>query len=172
LKWCPEIPPLHENHRHQLKSRVRSARVYRPGVAHLSHLDVNALRSHVARGLFNPAGSRSDRKASNRSIGSHDEYAAGLNQIPEHAMNSTVPYDKIHMINGSLRCFAFGLLALLPLIGIPFAVISISNFRSVFFSKGTLWNPAERYLRIGLACATAGILLHLLAVAAVVIQIS
>ena len=87
-------------------------------------------------------------------------------------MNSTVPYDKIHMIESSLRCFAFGIVALLPLIGIPFAVISISNFRSVFFSKGKLWNPAERYLRVGLACAAAGILLHLLVVAAIVIEIS
>jgi hypothetical protein len=87
-------------------------------------------------------------------------------------MNSTVPYDKIHMIEGSLRCFAFGLLGLLPLIGIPFAVLAIGNFRTVFFSKSKLWNPAERYLRVGLSCAAAGILLHLLAVAVIVIEIS
>ena len=87
-------------------------------------------------------------------------------------MNSTVPYDKIHLIEGSLRCFAFGLTALLPLIGIPFAVIALANFRTVFFSKSKLWNPAERYLRVGLACAIASILLHLLIVAAIVIQIS
>ena len=86
-------------------------------------------------------------------------------------MNSHPALDKIEMIERSLRCFACGLLGLLPFIGIPFAVVAIRDFLRLFLCKEP-WNPAGRYLRVGGACATAGILLNLLLVAAIVLQVS
>ena len=87
-------------------------------------------------------------------------------------MNPDGSLDKIDLIQSSLRCFACGIIGLLPFIGIPFAVAAIWDFRRIFFGKSNLWNPAEPYLRVGMACGTAGILLDLLIVAAIVIQIS
>ena len=87
-------------------------------------------------------------------------------------MTSDAPLVKIKMIEGSLRCFAMGLVGVLPFIGIPFAVVAINDFRKVFFNRSNYWNPAEIYLRVGMACATAGILLDLLIVGIILIQIS
>jgi hypothetical protein len=87
-------------------------------------------------------------------------------------MNPDGSMDKIDLMRSSMRCFACGIAGLLPLIGIPFAVAAIWDFRRMFFGKSNLWNPAELYARVGLACAVFGILLDLLIVAAIVIQIS
>ena len=35
------------------------------------------------------------------------------------------PADKVRVIEQSLRCFAFGLLGLIPLLGLPFAVLAV-----------------------------------------------
>jgi hypothetical protein len=87
-------------------------------------------------------------------------------------MNPDGSLDKIDLIGLSLRGFACGIIGLLPFIGIPFAVAAIWDFRRIFFRKSNLWNPAAPYLRVGLACATFGLLLDLLIVAAIVIEIS
>jgi hypothetical protein len=126
----------------------------------------------MACGVFNAAGSFLNRKASNRAVGDHDEHATGLNQITDRAMNRDGSMDKIDLIRSSLRCFACGIIGLLPFIGIPFAVAAIWDFRRVFFGKSTLWNAAQPYLSIGAACATFGLLLDLLIVTAIIIQIS
>ena len=67
--------------------------------------------------------------------------------------------NKIIAIESALRCFGCGLLALLPGIGLPFAVAAV-----VFYGKSSArsvdeWNPARRYAFLGLACAVAGVLL-------------
>jgi hypothetical protein len=68
---------------------------------------------------------------------------------------------KIEMMERSLRCFAFGLLGLLPVIGIPMAVISLVNYRRVIRGRGNQWNPAHRYLFWGGLCARMGLALFL-----------
>jgi len=105
-------------------------------------------------------------------MGDRDQHAAGINQIHEHAMTSDAPLVKIRLIERSWRCFAFGIVAILPVIGIPFAVVAINSFRQVFFGRSNVWNPAERYLRVGMACATLGVLLDLLIAGIIAIEIS
>ena len=56
---------------------------------------------------------------------------------------------KIKMINASLRCFIFGMLALLPIIGIPFGLIALVHAGRTRVAEKHLWNPARRYMMIG-----------------------
>ena len=86
-------------------------------------------------------------------------------------MSAKPPFDKVQVIERSLRCFAFGIIGLLPVIGMPFAVIAIGNFTQVKRREGSVWNPAGRYLGIGSLCATAGLGLSLLIVSAIAIQL-
>ena len=68
-------------------------------------------------------------------------------------MKSRPPLTKMEMIEGSLSCFQWGLLALLPVIGIPMGVWSLVQYRRVKLGQGDRWNPAERYLRWGGICS-------------------
>ena len=63
---------------------------------------------------------------------------------------------KTEMIERSLRCFVLGLFGLLPVIGIPMAVMSLAEYRRVMRGQGDMWNPAHRYLFWGGMCARAG----------------
>lgn len=67
------------------------------------------------------------------------------------------PFDKIQLIELSLRCFTCGLIGLLPGIGLPFAIIALTDALRVAWHKGSLWNPAEFCLTIGTLCAILGI---------------
>jgi hypothetical protein len=87
-------------------------------------------------------------------------------------MNSGATLDKIEVIQRSMRCFICGLIALLPVIGLPFAVVAIGDFLRVNWDKGATWNPAQRYLRTGLVCAVAGLLLATLLGAVIFIEVS
>ena len=78
---------------------------------------------------------------------------------------------KVELIERSLRCFGCGIVGLVPFLGIPFAVVAIRDFLHVAFCKDP-WNPAHRYLSFGMLCATVGILLNLLIVAAIVTQLA
>jgi hypothetical protein len=86
-------------------------------------------------------------------------------------MNAAAP-DKVEMIERSLRCFACGLIGLLPVIGIPFALIAIGNFFRVYWGQRSIWNPAERYARVGLVCAVAGLMIETLLAAVIYIEAS
>jgi hypothetical protein len=65
---------------------------------------------------------------------------------------------KIAMLNGSLRCFAFGLLALLPGIGIPFAVAALWTAGQVRAYEKEYWNAAGLYRTGGIICAAIGLI--------------
>lgn len=65
---------------------------------------------------------------------------------------------KVTMLNGSLRCFAYGLLALLPGIGIPFAVAALWNAGRVRVQEKKNWNAAAAYRTAGVICATIGLI--------------
>lgn len=72
-------------------------------------------------------------------------------------MKSQQAYDKVELIERSIHCFAWGLVGILPFIGIPFAVVSLADALRIGRNEGSLWNPAERQLRIGSFCAVLGL---------------
>lgn len=78
---------------------------------------------------------------------------------------------RIEMIDSSLRCFTYGLIGLLPVIGIPMAVLSAIQHARVKRGQGEVWNPAQRYLFWGAVCARMGLALFLL-VPVIVLTIS
>jgi len=57
----------------------------------------------------------------------------------------------------SLRCFTFGLLGLVPVLGAPFSVLSVILHFRVRFLTGAGWNPAEPYVVWGFILATWGL---------------
>jgi hypothetical protein len=65
---------------------------------------------------------------------------------------------KIKMINASLRCFTFGLLAILPIIGIAFGIAALILSARVRRQQKQLWNVARPYAVWGSICALWGIL--------------
>jgi hypothetical protein len=67
-------------------------------------------------------------------------------------MNSD-PAEKIAMIQGSLRCFTFGLMSLLPGIGLPFAVLSLWYAGRARKREKKNWNAAKPYRIWGTVCA-------------------
>ena len=64
---------------------------------------------------------------------------------------------KIRMLKDSLNCFVFGLLGLLPLIGIPFAIVALLMSGVVRRSEKRYWNAAQPYRIWGVACAAFGL---------------
>ena len=73
--------------------------------------------------------------------------------------------DKVRVIEGSLRCFVAGCLAMIPLLGIFPAVVAIYSFHSVRRQAGRAWNPARGYLLCGAVLAWCGISLTVVGLA-------
>ena len=69
---------------------------------------------------------------------------------------TTVPAAKLKMMQSSMRCLTFGLFALLPMIGLPFAVAALWLSGRIRLWEKQLWNPAKPYRMAGVACAAAG----------------
>jgi len=69
------------------------------------------------------------------------------------------PDSRIGLIRRSMKCFAFGWLALVPLFGLPFAVHGLSLFRATRREAAGMWNPASNHLLGGAALSIAGIVL-------------
>jgi hypothetical protein len=70
-----------------------------------------------------------------------------------------LPAAKIKMMKGSIRCLTFGLLGLLPLIGVPFALAALWSSYSARRMERQFWNPAKPHRILGLICAAAGALI-------------
>mgnify|MGYP001548076022 CR=1 FL=1 len=70
----------------------------------------------------------------------------------------TIPAAKIKMMQASLRCLVFGLLGLLPIIGVPFALAALWASYSARKHERSFWNPAKPQRIVGLICATFGAL--------------
>ena len=79
-------------------------------------------------------------------------------------MKSQPPLGKIEMIERSMRCFTLGLFGLLPVIGIPMAVMALAHYRRVELGRGAMWNPAQRYLFWGGICARMALALTVIIV--------
>jgi hypothetical protein len=75
------------------------------------------------------------------------------------------PADKIRVIEQSLRCFVFGVLSLVPLLGLPFAVLAVGLHLKVWTEVQREWNPAKLYLLWGYGLAWLGGLISLGALA-------
>jgi hypothetical protein len=71
----------------------------------------------------------------------------------------SIPAAKIRMMQASLRCLVFGLLALLPVFGLPFALGALWISGQVRVQEKYFWNPARPYRLLGVACAAIGALI-------------
>jgi len=95
--------------------------------------------------------------------------------------------DRIRIIKRSLRCCAFGWLGLVPILGVPTAVLALLLYKKVQeelqslkyarfeFEGQTIlyrdieneveqpWNPARKYLVLGCTLAWCGLILSILA---------
>ncbi len=63
---------------------------------------------------------------------------------------------KIQMLNGSMHCFVFGLLGLMPVIGLPFAIAALWISGRVRVKEKQMWNAARPYRIWGVVCAAGG----------------
>jgi hypothetical protein len=68
---------------------------------------------------------------------------------------------KIQMLKSSLRCFTFGLLGLIPLLGLPFAFAALWISGRVRVKEKLFWNAARPYRIWGVVCAAVGTVLWL-----------
>lgn len=66
---------------------------------------------------------------------------------------------KLKMMKASIRCLVFGLLGLLPLIGVPFALAALWSSFAARRQEKQFWNPAKPHQVIGLVCAALGALI-------------
>ena len=66
---------------------------------------------------------------------------------------------KIKMIQSSMRCFVFGQLGLVPVVGLPFALAALWISGRVRVSEKQLWNAARPYRIWGVICAAFGTVL-------------
>jgi hypothetical protein len=73
-------------------------------------------------------------------------------------MSRRLPVSRVEVIERSLRCFVLGLLALVPVLGVPLAVEALFEFWRVRREGGPDWNPASRYLVAGERLAILGLL--------------
>jgi hypothetical protein len=63
---------------------------------------------------------------------------------------------KIKVLENSLQCYVCGLLGLLPVIGLPFAVAALVLSAKVRARQKKNWNAARSYQVWGVVCAAAG----------------
>ena len=70
--------------------------------------------------------------------------------------DASIPAVKIKMMKASLRCLIFGLLGLLPVIGLPFALGALWVSGRARAQEKYFWNPARPHRIFGVACAALG----------------
>jgi len=70
----------------------------------------------------------------------------------------SIPAAKIRMMESSRRCLVFGLLGLLPFIGLLFALIAGLASGQARALEKQFWNPAHELRILGLTCAVVGVI--------------
>jgi hypothetical protein len=70
-----------------------------------------------------------------------------------------IPATKIKMMQASMRCLIFGMLGLLPIIGVPFALVGLAASYSARKYERYFWNPAKPQRILGFLCAALGALI-------------
>ncbi|MEW6303679.1 MAG: hypothetical protein AB1705_09425 [Verrucomicrobiota bacterium] len=73
--------------------------------------------------------------------------------------------NKVLVLETSLRCYVYGWLSFLPVLGIPFVVLALIDYQRARLEAGGEWNAANRYLHCGLALAALGGFVSLVAFA-------
>ncbi len=66
---------------------------------------------------------------------------------------------KLKMLKSSMRCFIFGLLGFIPIIGLPFALAALWISGRVRRLEKLFWNPAKPYRIAGAICAGISVIL-------------
>lgn len=74
-------------------------------------------------------------------------------------MNIADAAAKIQMMKLSIRCLVFGLLGLLPLVGLPFGFTALWISGQVREAERDYWNAAKPYRLAGVVCAAVGTIL-------------
>ncbi|MFZ0827276.1 MAG: hypothetical protein WAO02_07620 [Verrucomicrobiia bacterium] len=77
---------------------------------------------------------------------------------------------KIKMLNSSMRCLVFGLLGLVPVIGLPFAIAALWISGRVRLREKQMWNAAQPYRIWGVICAAFGTVLWTGVLAIVIVR--
>lgn len=77
---------------------------------------------------------------------------------------------KITMIRCSMRCFTYGLIGLLPFVGLPFAVLALWNGGRARVRERVHWNVAKPYRIWGVICAGLGTIVWVLAAALIIVD--
>jgi hypothetical protein len=72
------------------------------------------------------------------------------------------PAERIQVMEQSLRCFAFGILALVPGVGAAFSLLSLALFFKTRTRAADEWNPAGHYLNWGFSLAVWSLVMSLL----------
>ena len=67
--------------------------------------------------------------------------------------------EKIKMLQGSIRCLVFGLLGLVPVIGLPFGLAALWISGGVRAREKKFWNAARPYRLWGIAGAAVGVVI-------------
>lgn len=75
--------------------------------------------------------------------------------------------DQITAIEKSLSVFVWGIIGVLPVVGLLPAVHALVSARRVRSRYGRQWNPALAYLRAGAVLALLGVLSSILTIAVV-----
>ncbi len=78
--------------------------------------------------------------------------------------------EKIVMLRSSMRCFVYGLLGFLPVIGLPFAILSLWNSGRARVRERKYWNAAKAYRIWGVVFSTIAMLSALSTIAFLVIN--
>lgn len=74
-------------------------------------------------------------------------------------MNIVAANAKIRMIKLSIRCLIFGILGLLPFVGLPFGFAALWVSGQVRADEREYWNAAKPYRVAGVLCASVGTIL-------------
>jgi hypothetical protein len=70
-----------------------------------------------------------------------------------------LPAAKIKMMKASIRCLIYGMLSLLPVIGLPFGLAALWISGRVRAKEKQFWNAAKPYRIYGVVCAAVGTVL-------------
>ena len=72
--------------------------------------------------------------------------------------------NRARAIDLSIWCCVLGAVSLLPVLGLPAALVSFGFYRSARRTFAGAWNPAEMQLAVGFALAWIGLFIALVAV--------
>jgi uncharacterized protein YacL len=77
-------------------------------------------------------------------------------------MNPADGAAKIAMLKDSMRCLTFGLFGLVPVIGLPFAILSLWVGWMVARQEEEFWNAAKPLRIWGILCGWVGVIISML----------